>query len=77
MPGAEQIVHLHKRDYVDGLARLAREAGAAEPETLGNQIALLYEGASGLSTSLNDPVPWTHARAAAEAPIDRATRPPT
>jgi hypothetical protein len=40
---------------------------------LGNQIALLYEGASGLSTSLNDPAPWTRARAAAEALIDQAT----
>jgi AcrR family transcriptional regulator len=72
MPGVEQIVHLHKRDYVDGLTRLAREAGAADPEMLGNQIALLYEGASALSTSLNDPAPWALARAAAEAFIDRA-----
>jgi AcrR family transcriptional regulator len=72
MPGVEHIVHLHKRDYVDGLTRLAREAGATDPEMLGDQIALLYEGASGLSTSLNDPAPWTRARAAAEALIDRA-----
>ncbi len=72
MPGVEQIVHLHKRDYVDGLTRLAREAGAADPEALGNQIALLYEGASALSTSLNDPGPWARARAAAEALIDQA-----
>ena len=47
MPGVERIVHLHKRDYVDGLVDLARQAGAADPEMLGNQIALLYEGASG------------------------------
>jgi AcrR family transcriptional regulator len=72
MPGVEHIVHLHKRDYVDGLTRLAREAGAAEPEVLGNQVVLLYEGASALSTSLNDPAPWAHARAAAEALIDQA-----
>jgi AcrR family transcriptional regulator len=74
MPGVEQIVHLHKRAYVDGLTHLAREAGAADPEMLGNQIALLYEGASGLSTSLNDPAPWARARAAAEALIDLAIR---
>jgi AcrR family transcriptional regulator len=73
MPGVEQIVHAHKRDYVDGLTKLAREAGAADPQMLGNQIALLYEGASGLSTSLNDPAPWARARAAAEALIDQAT----
>jgi AcrR family transcriptional regulator len=73
MPGVEHIVHAHKRDYVDGLTQLARAAGAADPEMLGDQIALLYEGASGLSTSLNDPAPWARARAAAEALIDQAT----
>ena len=46
MPGVERIVHLHKRAYVDGLINLAREAGAGDPEMLGNQLALLYEGAS-------------------------------
>jgi AcrR family transcriptional regulator len=72
MPGVERIVHLHKRDYIDGLIQLARQAGAADPEMLGNQVALLYEGASGLSTSLNDPAPWARARTAAEALIDQA-----
>jgi AcrR family transcriptional regulator len=72
MPGVEHIVHLHKRAYTDGLVDLARQAGAADPEMLGNQIALLYEGASALSTSLNDPAPWARARAAAEALIDHA-----
>jgi hypothetical protein len=69
MPGIEHIVHVHKRDYVDRLTHLAREAGAADPEMLGNQIALLYEGASALSTSLNDAAPWAQARAAAEVLI--------
>ncbi len=73
MPGVEHIVHLHKRDYVDGLTELAREAGAADPEMLGNQIALLYEGAAAMSTSMNDPAPWAQARATAEALIDLAT----
>ena len=72
MPEVEHIVHLHKRDYIDGLSQLAREAGAADSDMLGNQIALLYEGASGLSTSLNDAAPWARARAAAEALIDQA-----
>ena len=45
MPGVEHIVHLHKRDYLDGLIHLARQAGAADPEMLGNQVAVLYEGA--------------------------------
>jgi hypothetical protein len=69
MPGIEHIVHLQKRAYVDALTQLARQAGAADPEMLGNQIALLYEGASAMSTSLNDPAPWARARAAAEALI--------
>lgn len=73
MPGVEHIVHLHKRDYIDGLTELARAAGAAAPEMLGDQIALLYEGASGLSTSLNDSAPWAQARATAEMLIDQAT----
>ena len=73
MPGVEHIVHLHKRDYIYGLTELARAAGAADPEMLGNQIALLYEGASAMSTSLNDPAPWARARATAEALIDQAT----
>lgn len=76
MPGVEHIVHLHKRDYVNGLIDLAREAGAIDPDMLGNQIALLYEGASALSTSLNDPAPWARARAAAEALISMSLPPP-
>ena len=76
MPGVEHIVHLHKRAYVDGLINLAREAGAGDPEMLGNQLALLYEGASALSTSLNDPAPWPRARAAADALISMWLPPP-
>lgn len=76
MPGIEHIVHVHKRDYVDRLTHLARQAGAADPDMLGNQVALLYEGASALSTSLNDPAPWAQARAAAEALISMSLPPP-
>lgn len=72
MPGVEHIVHRHKRAHIDGLTQLAREAGATDPDTLANQLELLYEGACGLSTSLNDPAPWTRARAAAETLIDEA-----
>ncbi|ETZ41825.1 hypothetical protein MAHJHV61_48550 [Mycobacterium avium subsp. hominissuis] len=54
------------------IAELARRAGAADPQVLGNQLAVLYEGAAALSTSLNDPSPWAHARAAAHTLIDRA-----
>ncbi|MFI6954527.1 TetR/AcrR family transcriptional regulator [Nocardia sp. NPDC050408] len=73
MPGVQDIIHAHKRHYIDGLTELARRVGAADPELLGNQLAVLYEGAAALSTSLNDPAPWTHARATAEALINQAT----
>jgi AcrR family transcriptional regulator len=72
MPGVRDIVHAHKRDYIDGLTELARRAGAADPRLLGNQLALLYEGAAALSTSLDDPAPWAHARATAEVLLNQA-----
>ncbi|MFE9320628.1 TetR/AcrR family transcriptional regulator [Nocardia sp. NPDC052278] len=74
MPGVQDIVHAHKRNYIDGLTELARQADAADPQLLGSQLALLYEGAAALSTSLNDPAPWAHARTTAEALINQATR---
>jgi AcrR family transcriptional regulator len=72
MPEIHDIVHEHKRNYIKGLVKLARQAGAANPTLLGNQLALLYEGAAALSTSLDDPSCWTHARKAATTLIDQA-----
>jgi AcrR family transcriptional regulator len=72
MPEIQDIVHEHKRNYIRGLTKLARQAGAANPTLLGNQLALLYEGAAALSTSLDDPVCWTHARKAATTLLDQA-----
>ena len=72
MPEIQDIVHEHKRAYIKGLIKLARQAGAANPTLLGNQLGLLYEGAAALSTSLDDPTPWTHARKAAATLIDQA-----
>ena len=65
MPEVQDIVHAHKRNYIKGLVKLARQAGAANPTLLGNQLAVLYEGAAALATSLDDPAPWAHARKAA------------
>ena len=72
MPEVHGIVHEHKSNYINGVARLAREAGAHNPKLLANQLAVLYEGAAALSTSLDDPTPWTHARKAAQTLIDQA-----
>jgi hypothetical protein len=49
--------------------RMSQRCRRGVRDMLGNQIALLYEGASALSTSLNDPAPWARARATAEALI--------
>ncbi|KZS70820.1 TetR family transcriptional regulator [Mycobacterium kansasii] len=72
MPGVQTIVRATKQNFIDGLTELAREAGAGDPRSLGNQLAVLYEGAAALATSLNDASTWTQARAAAETLIDQA-----
>jgi AcrR family transcriptional regulator len=73
MPGVEDIVHEHKLDFIARLIRTAAEAGARDPYRLGNQLAVLFEGARALATSLNDTSPLLHARSAAETLIDAAT----
>ena len=72
MPEIHDIVQEHKRSYIKGLIKLARQAGAANPTLLGNQLGVLYEGAAALSTSLDDPAPWTHARKAVQTLLDQA-----
>jgi AcrR family transcriptional regulator len=72
MPEVQRIVRAHKRKFADGLTELAMQAGAADPQLLGHQLAVLYEGAAALATSLDDPSPWAHAQAAAEMLIDHA-----
>lgn len=72
MPGVRDIVRASKLGFADWLTELAEQAGAADPRQLGNQLALLYEGAGALATSLDDVEPWTRAKKAAEALIDAA-----
>ncbi len=72
MPGVQKIVRATKRNFVDGLTELAKQAGAADPRRLGNQLAVLYEGAAALTTSLDDSSPWVSAHTAAETLIDQA-----
>ncbi|MBV8861529.1 MAG: TetR/AcrR family transcriptional regulator [Mycobacterium sp.] len=72
MPGVHDIVRASKRNFVDRLTELAKQAGAANPPLLGSQLGVLYEGAAALATSLDDLSPWAHARAAAETLIDQA-----
>lgn len=72
MPGVQEIVRASKRSFINGLAELARQAGVADPQQLGNELGVLYEGAAALATSLDDPTPWAYAREAAESLIDQA-----
>lgn len=74
MPDVHGIVEQHKKSFATGLVDLARQAGANNPKALGNQLAVLYEGAASLSTSLNDRAPWAHARKAAEILLSDAGR---
>jgi AcrR family transcriptional regulator len=61
------------RAWMRGLfVDLARDAGAADPETLGGQMVLLYDGAT-VGTSMDyDPSAVKTARAMAEALLDAA-----
>lgn len=61
-----------KRDFARRLTDTAREAGAADPESLGGQLAVLFEGAMALATSLDDPGPVQDAYAAAVTLVDAA-----
>ncbi len=72
LPGADKIVRAHKREFTRRLVDVAREAGAADPHVLGQQLAVLFEGAAAMATSVNDTAPAAHARAAAATLIDTA-----
>jgi AcrR family transcriptional regulator len=72
MPEVQSIVHATKLRFIAGVTELAKQAGAADPPALANQLAVLYEGAGALATSLNDGWPWAQAHKAAATLIDQA-----
>jgi AcrR family transcriptional regulator len=72
MPGVHELVRMSKLAFAEWLTELAKQAGAADPRQLAGQLAVLYEGAGALATSLDDPEPWARAKKAAEALIDHA-----
>jgi Tetracyclin repressor-like, C-terminal domain len=72
MQDVHDIVHEHKLQFIARLTDAAAEAGAADPYQLGYQLAVLFEGALSLATSLNDTAAMIHARSAAEILIDAA-----
>jgi AcrR family transcriptional regulator len=73
MTSTDEIVRTHKLEFVRRLVAVAHEAGAADPHLLGEQLAVLFEGATAMATSLNDTAPVVHARAAAATLIDATT----
>jgi AcrR family transcriptional regulator len=72
LTSTDEIVRAHKLDFTRRLVGVAHEAGAADPHLLGQQLAVLFEGATAMATSLNDTAPVVHARAAAATLIDAA-----
>ena len=72
MPDVHDIVHEHKLQLIARLTDAASQAGATDPYRLGHQLAVLFEGAVALATSLNDTAALIHARSAAEVLIDAA-----
>src|ERR1700748_934423 len=69
LPDPGHPARVHARDYKKAfaarLAEAAREAGAANPEQLGEQLALLLDGASARSRVLNTETLATAAASAA------------
>ena len=74
MPGVHEIVREHKLWFIARLVDVAAQAGAHDPYQLGHQLAVLFEGATALATSLNDTAALLHARSAAEVLIDAAVQ---
>lgn len=72
MPHVRELVRHHREVTVRRFTDLATRAGAASPDRLGRQLTVLLEGATALSTSLDDPGPRQDALDAARALIEHA-----
>ncbi|TRW89310.1 TetR/AcrR family transcriptional regulator [Mycolicibacterium sp. 018/SC-01/001] len=74
-PDVHHIVVDHKRAFIELLVSACAEVGARNPRELGHQLAVLFEGATALTTSLGETSPFIYAQSAAAALIDAATGP--
>jgi AcrR family transcriptional regulator len=72
LTGIAAVVEEHKKAFLARIIATAQEAGAADPQTLARQLAVLYEGANALATSCNDNTVFADARQAAQTLIDAA-----
>ncbi|MGJ0119790.1 TetR/AcrR family transcriptional regulator [Williamsia sp. MIQD14] len=72
MPEIADFVHEQKHAFAQAIIGLCRDLGVADPDVLGLRIALLYEGAAALSTSLDSVEPWRQARSTVELLLEAA-----
>ena len=72
LPEVARLAQRHKRAFRDRLVATAAEAGAADPESLGRQLAVIFEGANALAASSNDAEAFTDARRAAKTLLEIA-----
>jgi len=72
LSAVDELVRVHKLQFVDRLTAVATDAGARDPARLAHQLTVLFDGGNALATSLNDQAPLVHARSAAEELIDAA-----
>lgn len=74
LPQVHGIVRAHKDAFIARLIDTCAEMGVNDSHELGNQLAVLFEGAVALATTLNDTSPLVYARSAAAVLIDEAAR---
>lgn len=72
LPRIANLARLHKRTFRDRLVATAAAAGASDPEGLGRQLAVLFEGANALATSTDDAEAFADARRAAASLLESA-----
>ncbi|GAA1257198.1 TetR/AcrR family transcriptional regulator [Kitasatospora nipponensis] len=72
LPDIARLAQRHKQAFRDRLVATAAEAGAADPESLGRQLAVIFEGANALAASCNDTEAFTDARLAAKTLLNVA-----
>ncbi|MEU9291962.1 TetR/AcrR family transcriptional regulator [Streptomyces sp. NPDC048275] len=72
LPEVARLAQRHKEAFRDRLVATAAQAGAAHPESLGRQLAVIFEGANALAASCDDTEAFTDARRAAKTLLDVA-----
>jgi len=74
LPEIARLALRHKQAFRDRLVATAGEAGAADPDSVGKQLAVIFEGANALAASCNDANVFTDARRAAMAVLNAALK---